>query len=676
MPKNEIESNNLAQMHSPLFFAASSFESLWSGWQKVQANRGSGGGDGVGQRQFGKNAHARVAQLGDALRDGSYHPGPVRSVYIPKKNGDLRRLDIPCIVDRVAQSSVAQALTPLFEKEFEPTSFAYRKGRGVAQAIARVAVNRRHGYRHVVEADIEDYFGSIPHAPLIDLLDATVGEDRLVDLIALWLEGLAPEGRGVGQGSPLSPMLANLYLDSLDEAMEASGVRIVRFADDFILMCKKPERAEAALEEAKALLASKGLKLNVDKTGLTTFEKGFRFLGHVLVRSMVWREVYGESDDTGDVVADTERMLAAAEGLHIEEEDEAEQRDVIEGEKGARGRWLNPWQVLYAVSPGHTLCMQGRHFQIRKGDVTLLDLPPSQIDRIEVGPDVQIDTQVLDAVAAEDIVLARVNGWGETLGVWQAPDHHMAQRHLAQAAFTLNPELRLSLARGFLAGKVFNQRSLLKRLNRTRKLQELAPSLVRLGRLVRIIEKKPMQSIEQLMGYEGEAAALYWAQLRTLLDLPWAFYGPRKRRVGFDAFNLTIDCLSSMLLRDCRMAIERAGLHPGFGIVHATNNGRESLPLDLAEEFRSPIVEACAVSMFRQGVLRESHFKQFNVGQRLEKNGWETIIRHYEAWVQKVVTHPSTGEKMMWRAVINHQAQSLIDVFEQNGTYMPYQLDF
>ena len=313
------------------------------GWLRVWANRGAAGGDGVRCEGFSLCAKERLAQLSKDLRLGAYRPGPLRHVEIPKKSrsgrpdsgaagkpGRFRTLSIPCVRDRVAQSSVALLLTPLLDREFEDASYGYRPGRSVKQAVEKVRRLRAEGYVWTADADIESYFDNIPHDRLITRFLRSVTESPLSELVGLWIETGAQGGRGVPQGSPLSPLLSNLYLDDLDEALSGKGLRIVRFADDFVVLSKDKRGAEQALADAGAQLAALGLKLNLDKTRIRSFDDSLRFLGHLFVRSWLMPDPEGSDAD------ETEALLRrVAEGDRKAGEEER-------GNRIALARMLRP----------------------------------------------------------------------------------------------------------------------------------------------------------------------------------------------------------------------------------------------------------------------------------------------------------------------------------------------
>lgn len=282
----------------PLLRKALTRSQLLAAWEKVRANNGCAGVDGVSVEAFASGVQARLDALRAAVLGGRYLALPLLRLWLPRSEGKAPRgLAVPCMADRVLQTSLAMVLQPLFEAEFEDCSFAYRQGRSVRQAVERVASLQRQGYRWVVDGDIEAFFDQIPHAPLLAELGAVVGDASVVGLVGHWLatpisdKGViaspAPEpARGVAQGSPISPMLANLYLDHLDEALLHEDLALVRYADDFVILTRTRAQAETALELTEHTLAGLQLKLNDHKTRIVHLDAGLDFLGWAFVRSL------------------------------------------------------------------------------------------------------------------------------------------------------------------------------------------------------------------------------------------------------------------------------------------------------------------------------------------------------------------------------------------------------
>ena len=266
-------------------------DTLAAAWSRVRRNAGVAGGDGVSCSAFERDARARLTWLRRDLAAGRYTPGPVRRVEIVKESGGTRPLAIPCVRDRVVQTAVALTLGPRLDPAMSEASFGYRPGLGVADAVARIIELRRDSRVWVLESDVARFFETIPHPRLLDLIEARTADPRLTDLIALWLAQSGEAGCGLLQGSPLSPLLANLYLDEIDHLLDAPETRLVRYADDFVVLARRKAEAETAKERAESLLGERGLALHPDKTRIGCFEDGFWFLGHYFIRNLVLRDL-------------------------------------------------------------------------------------------------------------------------------------------------------------------------------------------------------------------------------------------------------------------------------------------------------------------------------------------------------------------------------------------------
>lgn len=259
-------------------------------WAKVRANRGAAGADGQSIERFAARSEAYLAELSQALRAGTYRPQPVRRVEIAKGDGRTRPLGIPAVKDRIVQTAVKLVIEPIFEAEFLDASHGFRPGRGCKDALREVDRLVKAGFTHVVDADLEGFFDSIPHGPLMQRVEERISDGRLLDLLRGWLEQDVLAGlqrwtptQGTPQGAVISPLLANIYLHPLDERMAALGHRMVRYADDFVVLCESREEAEAALEAITSWVADNGLRLHPQKTQVGDCRvagEGFDFLGY------------------------------------------------------------------------------------------------------------------------------------------------------------------------------------------------------------------------------------------------------------------------------------------------------------------------------------------------------------------------------------------------------------
>lgn len=658
-----------------LFHDVSSVEALTAGWLRIYGNGGAAGGDGIRIVDFAVGVAERLVALSRALRDGSYQPGPLRRVDIPKKNGGTRRLTIPPVGDRVAQSAAAQILTPLLDREFEDGSFGYRPGRSVADAVKRVEALRREGFVWTVDADIDDFFDSIPVDRLMDRLVLSITESPLVDLIARWLEEGASEGRGIAQGSPLSPLLANLYLDELDETFSGAGLRIVRYADDFVVLAKSRPAAEAALARIGRLLADHGLALDRDKTRLASYDASLKFLGTTFIRSWAMRLHEGEDGPTP-----IEKLLAEIAASDAREETAL--KIAAESEERAKlGGYDRGLRLLHVGEPGRRLTLRNQSFAVREAPDRmapgkareLVVLHPSRIDRIEIGPRAEVDLDALKQALAFAIPLAFVDGHGRTLGQLAPVLGQRAGRHMAQARAMLDPEKRLGLARTIVEARINNQRAFLRRVNHRRGVTGVDETAARLGRIVR--KCRVADDVDALMGVEGEAAALYWRAFGSLLLNGFAF-GPRRRRQDSDPVNIALDVLSGLLARDVGAVLLRVGLHPGFGVLHTAGDGRDACVYDLMEIFRAGLIESVVLTAINGGRLTVEMFDRLPDGTcHMQRSGMAALIRAYEERAEHVITDPESGQRMSWRRLMIAEAEGYAAAVEGRRPFVPYVMD-
>ena len=248
-------------------------ETLRAAWKKVAKNAGAAGVDGQSVKQFGFRAEVYLAELEQALKSGEYRPEPIKRVEIAKGGGKLRPLGIPVVKDRIVQTALKLVIEPIFEREFEESSYGFRPDRGCKDALREVDELIKEGYTQVVDADFDSYFDSIPYEPLLGEVSERISDGAVLELIRAFLnqdiiQGMrrwTPTG-GTPQGAVISPLLANIYLHPLDRHMREKGYRMVRYADDFVVLCRTAEQAQAALGEVRAWVEQNGLRLNADKT--------------------------------------------------------------------------------------------------------------------------------------------------------------------------------------------------------------------------------------------------------------------------------------------------------------------------------------------------------------------------------------------------------------------------
>jgi RNA-directed DNA polymerase len=262
---------------------------MFHAFRNVRRNRGAAGIDKESIAGFQSNLEDNLLALMRRMKEGSYQPLPLRRVHIPKGPGQTRPLGIPAVRDRVAQEVVRLLLSPLFERLFHDDSYGFRPNRNCHMAVRQVLELHQQGHTHVLDADIKGFFDNLPHSVIMAGVAAEVADGTILDLVERFLKaGVMEEGVfestviGTPQGGVISPLLANIALNSLDWQLHNASFRFVRYADDFVVLCKSAAQVQEAHDLVQRHLTSLGLTLSPEKTKKTKFREGFAFLGFAI----------------------------------------------------------------------------------------------------------------------------------------------------------------------------------------------------------------------------------------------------------------------------------------------------------------------------------------------------------------------------------------------------------
>lgn len=325
-----------------------SLSNLRAAWKRVEANRGGGGVDRMSVADFAQGAEARLQKLSEALRSGTYKPEPVKRTYISKPGSrEKRPLGIPTIIDRIVQTALRNVIEPIFEREFDPWSYGFRPCLGCHDALEEIERLLEAGYVHVVDVDLRKYFDTIPHKSLMNEVAKRIADGRVLDLIEAYLHQGILEGmklwmpeQGTPQGAVISPLLANVYLHPVDVAMREAGYRLVRYADDMVVLCGTREEAEAALVKLGELIEERGLQLHPDKTRIAHLMErpGFQFLGYVFYDR--YRDPRSSSQDKLKAKIRTKTKLTNGHSL----------QDIIRSLNASLRGWYNYFKFCSATS--------------------------------------------------------------------------------------------------------------------------------------------------------------------------------------------------------------------------------------------------------------------------------------------------------------------------------------
>lgn len=665
-----------------LFDAATSVPALTEAWIRTLKNGGGPGGDGETLEHFARAAEFRLARLSHELQADLYRPGPLRRVQVPKRVGGMRQLSIPCVVDRIAQRAATSVLTAALEPQFSDSSFGYREGRSVQQAVARVDHLRRRGFTWVVDADIKGFFDNVPHAPLLRRLRESGVDQPLTELVGLWLDSFSDRGVGLAQGSPLSPVLANLHLDALDDSFGERGpVRIVRFADDFVLLTRHRPGAEAALTRAQERLAEAGLQLNLAKTRIVPFDQALRFLGHLFVGGTVLPSAENEPQARALTYAGT-----------AEDADEAAARTALDGAplppvddptpviapEDQEADELSPGKVpLYLFEAGYRLVADREGFAVTGAGRAHLRLPAALVSRIDLGAEAEADDAALRLAATHGIPVALLNEAGLPQSVLMPALTGDAGLHMAQARLALDPARAETVAAILVAGRLRNAHALLKRLNRRRNDASVEAACTVLHYGWRKLEAP--RPVEQARAVEAECARAYWPALSACFEHGFSFVS-RRDPDRATPVNAVLDYTAALLIRDMRSAVLRARLHPGFGVLHASADGREACVYDLVEPFRAPLAEGLTVYLLNNRVLRQDDFVREAPGSirshgvRLLPAAARKLVQAYESWMARSILDPAAGRRTTWRSLLLTEARRFARMAEDGTPWTPYRM--
>lgn len=664
-----------------LFLEVTRLSSLYRAWDRVEENHGCAGVDGVTVEKYAGSLEENIGKLQKALLTGKYSPLPLLRFYVDKPDGGKRSISVPAVRDRVAQTAAALILEPLFEAEFEEPSYAYRKGRSYLQAIQKVKQHYEQGYRWVVDADIDAFFDEVNHGILIARLTSLIKDPEVMKLVIQWIKAKIYDGkalrsldRGIPQGSPISPLFANLYLDPLDETMLKQGQRIVRFADDFLILCKDKQDAEEALELTEHTLSQLDLKLD-DDTELTHFDRGFKYLGATFLKSIILQKEPQTRKQKTPVNLPPPAMTLAGAVRKLSLHDTAMAQPLRQavdeaGEEIMEEFYLMPsggskepkepkerkqpeteplLRTLFIQEQGVMLEKEDERFLITKNRKVLKKVPALQVDQIIIFGSCGLTTPVMKFCLQKGIPVTLLSSRGQYYGVLESASSSNVLLQREQFGRSANKDFCLQMAKAIVSAKIKNSRTLLRRH---------LPDGEKLDELGRLVEKIPAAgTLDEVRGFEGAAAAKYFPAFVSLLKDPMGFTH-RNRQPPTDPVNSMLSFGYTLLFYNIFALIKSHGLHPYVGFFHEMRAGHPALASDLIEEFRAPIVESLVLYLLNSKILGAKDFalpKEPGLPCLLSDEARKLFIHHFERKMNSSITHPHTDFKVDYRRCINLQ---------------------
>lgn len=584
---------------------------------------GSAGPDGLTVREFQHMADTALAELCACLKGGRYQPGPARTIAIAKRNGGTRWLNIGNVSDRLLQKRVAKLLAGAVQPLLSEAAFAYREGFGRERALAVIRQAKADGFHFGIKADIQAFFDAISRDRMAVLLRALFPREPLIELVIQWF----PPGQGDGltQGNPLSPLLSNLFLDVFDRALMAQGLKLIRYADDFLLLTKDAATAQRTPDLVAEALGRLDLKLAPGKTRTIRPGHAFSFLGYRLCdgalvaadqkAEAIWFPLHHTATLRGQVVYVTASQFKAYnEGASL----------VLEG----KSRNVIPWRAIRAI------VVVGRP-RLSTGVIAraLQKKVPIYFQRLLGGPSGMLSPE---------------------------PQPHRGQIiHLQRARFT-DPGLRLTWAKRLIAAKACNRLALLKRHGLG---QNISPAQIR-------NQVDAVNSLESLRGVEGSLGVAYFREFAQLVE-PFTFH-KRVYRPPDGPVNAMLSLAYMLLHHRLDAALQREGLDTRSGFFHEGRGSHAALTSDLLEEIRY-LADRVVVSVIRMQIIKPSDFQQPPNGgpaTRLDSPAFRKFLMRFEHSMTN--TFQSSGNRdITYNAYLDQIAEKVCAALKLNLVYEP-----
>lgn len=711
-----------------LYNEAISNSSLINGFFRVKENDGCAGYDNQTIEQFEEKFEHNICKLNSELSKQTYKPQPVIFFERKKDNGKIRLLSIFSVRDRVIQSSAFHILNPLFEKEFEKESFGFRKGISREDAARKIYGYYSEGYKWILDADIKQFFDSVNHEILFTKLIRIIPDKKVISLLKRWINAECfVEGkrkkitRGLLQGSVVSPLFANLYLDKFDEDIKSQGFKIVRYADDFVILAKEKPAAEKALELTGELLKDMKLELNMEKTAITTFEKGFKFLGYIFLNSLILpaspKDTSYPQSNKGKRLSDETRLIVQGltrrvnvkniinetslkstelgsaflealdkKGITLDEFFKSTEKpvDVAEDnyEKAIQSSFLSEEEpediepetgtfeppmhlttfnrILYVQENGTVIKKEGERIVVEKNDIELLEVPAIKLAGIIIFGSSVITPAVIRYALRKRISITLLSSTGKYYGTIESTFSNNVETERIQLFRTLDKSFILAFAKSIVSAKLNNQRILIMRYARNKDDNRLKDKSAYLKKIMQRLSEA--ETLDDLRGFEGVAASAYFSIYGMLITEGNQFYRRRFERIKrppLDPVNSMLSFGYTLLSSNIYSFLKANGLNPYCGFLHAVRSGHPALASDIIEEFRF-LIDMLVLNIINHKILTRKDFyfaKEPGTPCYLTPEARKIFIQQFEYKMFQKVKHKPTGFSVDYRRCINLQVQ-------------------
>lgn len=605
---------------SPLMTSLTADAQLLAAWQAVRESDEADGHLSRTAQQFDYGAISRLERMRHELLNGTWRPDPPHAHRIPAGDG-WRTLTVSSVPDRIIERALSQVLAPLIDPLLSPFSFAYRKGLGHRDAVNAVRECLLSGWTHIVRTDVEAAFDTVPRRRALNRLAAEVADADVLEIVRLLLRRLPGglDAKGLPQGSALSPMLLNLYLDEVDRAVLKEGFLPIRYADDIAVPVTGELQGLQLLDTLGDLLADLGLRLNDSKTAIQAVDEGIDFLGQRI------------------------RPLGGPESL----------------DQAGHPRRIS----VYATGPGGVLRLKGDRLRFDRDGQTVVSVALNRVRQIVVTGRVGMTTPLLHRASAAGVDVVLLDDGGGYVGRMTRRRGGDVRVRQAQYRAADDEETRLRLAASFVSLKLANMRvAILRDLRRAgQQIDEHSRAMKSADTLERsALHARQAVSVPTLMGVEGAATRAYFDWMEAQLPQEWGFTG-RNRRPPRDPVNAMLSYGYTLLCAEVVSACEVAGLDPDLGFLHSPRWGRPSLALDVMEQWRPVLVDTAVLALVRAGHVTPGDFTYQGEACRMSEKAKRSLLAGYERRILTRGSDPHGGGRRAYRELLAVYARTLAD---------------
>jgi CRISPR-associated endonuclease Cas1/group II intron reverse transcriptase/maturase len=645
-------------------------EDLIVAWQQVRRGSRSAGIDGITTDLFAGVAREQLLNLQYQLQQESYTTSPAKGYYLRKLRGGKRLIGIPVVRDRIVQRLVLEEIYLPLEETFLDCSYAYRPGRGIQMAVQHLSSYYQFQPAWVIKADIAQFFDTLNHALLLTDLEQLQLEPMLLQLIQAQLKaGIVIAGqrffphKGVLQGGVLSGALANLYLTEFDRLCLSQGINLVRYGDDFVVVAPDWIQANRALEQITAWLSEIYLSLQPDKTKIFAPDEEFTFLGYQFRSGQVTAPppvVKGEQEILRDSGSPYRRPAAEPPPPDSQPPKAC---SIVKTFKlpiaNPEHYWREPMTTLYVTDQGAYLKVQHQQFLVFHQGELRCQVPVNRVSHIVLFGCCNLSHGAVSLALRQRIPVLYLYQKGRYFGRLETEGQAEVEYLVRQVQCALDPDFTRRQAKSIVLGKLHNSRILLQRLNRRVRTEIAAKAIQELALLM--LDVPDVESIEVLLGYEGQAAHLYFQALGTLFKEPFVFE-KRTKRPPTDPVNSLLSLGYTLLSQNMYSLVQAVGLHTHFGNLHVPRKKHPALVSDLVEEFRAQLVDSLVAYLVNSKIVVLEDFTPPDErgGVYLYPDTLKKFIKHWEEKLQSQMTHPHTGYKVSFRRCLELQVWEYI----------------